>query len=94
MKETDWRTSYLGENVTLLIGGVEVGSGVFHNSPGVVSVFCRRLNGMPLSNSESHGQLLIAVRGIVVKKGNEDTVFPYKCPGPDDPPRFLKDLFS
>lgn len=83
-------------SVTLLVNNSQVGVAVLHKTPGALGpnedCLCRSLHGTALKGS--YGQDFVVAKTIVVYKPQRSLPYPYKCPGPEESPVSLKNVFN
>lgn len=83
-----------GCDVVLMCGDKSVGEAVCHKPPGGTDLFCRHLHGVDLCKSEKNNEYLIVIRSVVVKEEYGNKPYPYICPGPEESPNLLVDMYK
>lgn len=83
-----------GEEVKLLVGESVVGTASCLPAPGDEMKISQRLHGKELSLLETDGECFVVLRRIKIAADCGDVLYPYPCPGPEDAPDTLGELFS
>lgn len=79
--------------VELLVGVDVVGTACCHVSVEGEASFSRSLHRTELSKVECAGEHLIVIRKISIEPEKSTLPFRYACPGPEDPPMALSDMY-